>query len=321
MSTNNRANAGFDLPLLGTYESGSAYAIDAAQYKMSKLAKGLGTKPASFEPFSIHPLQVVVGGGGSYPAGFLAVGGTYLEGAAKAGGSCPHGDSLLQYEKSSARSPWRIVLEPDADEGRFVTLAADNGIAAPLTAAERSAADRVPQRVATDLQDYEVSGRLGPFSSGDFNGTCWSMPDPRKELLQTEASGLSGRELYRPASGTVAYLIAGGGTAGSASATAGRGSLPAVLVLFTLRFENQLFAPAGSPIEWREQPASYPDSVLLRAGRYSAVDERGDLELAAELEGDGRISIVGEYDGVTSVTGTRAEAAGPGGTLADSPIR
>ena len=217
-STNNKANSTLDLPLLHSYESGSAYAIDGAQYTMSKLAKKLGTKPAPFEPFSVRPLQVVVGGGRKYPLGFLAVGTTSLEGAGKATGSCPHGDTLLEYEKSSAASPWRIILEPAANQGDFAQLASEDGVAAPLSAAEDAAADKVPQRVATALQSYEVSGRLGPFSSVDFNGPCWSIPYPRKELLQIEASGVSGRELYRRAGGTVSYLIGAGASSATGAA-------------------------------------------------------------------------------------------------------
>ncbi len=268
MATNNEANATSDLALLRRYESGSALAIDGAQYTMTKLAKRLGTKPSPYEPFTVRPLQVVVGAGG---AGFLVVGATYLEGAEKAAGSCPHADTLLQFERSSAGSAWRIALEPNANEGAFARLAADGGMAVPLPASERATADRVPQQVATDLQDYEVSGRLGPFSARDFNGACWAIPDPRKELRQTEAAGLSGRELYAPARGTIAYLIAAGSGAkasGSAS-SAGKGAPGGVLVLFTLDFENELFASANSPIDWTVQPSSDPLSVLLPAGHYS----------------------------------------------------
>ena len=90
-------------------------------------------------------------------------------------------------------------------------------------------------------------------------------------------------------------------------------------MLFNLEFQDQLFAAATTPIQWIDQPASDPVSVLLPAGRYSSVVEHGDLELAAVLASDGRFSIVGEYAGVTSVKGTKAKAGGPGGTLVDAP--
>jgi hypothetical protein len=317
-ATNNKANATNDLRLLRTYETGSALAIDASQYNMSNLAKLLGTKPSPSTPFTIRPLQLVVDGGSGYPAGFLAVGTTELEGSQKNAGSCPHADTLLQYEKSSPSAPWRIDLEPSANEGSFVALATDDGVAAPLTPAERAAAAGVPQRVATDLQDYEVSGHLGPLSAADFDGSCWAIPDPRKQLQQTEAAGLSGRDVYAPAGGSVAYLIAAPRTgARRTSPGSGKGAAGGVLVLFTLGFDDELFGTGGSPVVWSVQPASDPVSVLLPAGHYSSVEEHGDLELAAEVQADGHLSIVGEYAGVTSVKGQLARApSGPGGTLA-----
>ena len=318
-ATNNKANTTNDLSLLRTYETGSALAIDGSQYNIASLAKLLGTKPSPNAPFTIRPLQVVVGDGSSYPAGFLAVGATDLEGSPKNAGSCPHADTLLQYEKSSPGAAWRIDLEPSANGGSFVMLSTENGVATPLTSAERAAAAGVPQRVANDLQNYEVSGRLGPFVAADFNGPCWAIPDPRKQLQQTEAAGLGGRELYQPAGASVAYLIAANRHSASppkaAGPSVGKPAAGAVLVIFTLRFDNELFGTGQSPVDWTVQPATDPVSVLLPAGHYSSVYERGDLELAAELQKDGRLSLLGEYSGVTSVKGVLATASGPGGTL------
>ncbi len=165
-----------------------------------------------------------------------------------------------------------------------------------------------------------MSGHLGPLKAADFDGSCWAIPDPRKQLQQTEAAGLSGRDLYEPAGQTAAYLIAAPrtGGAGSGSSPGSRDATAAggVLVLFTLRFDNELFGTGEAPVVWTVQPASDPVSVLLPAGHYASVYEHGELELAAEVQKDGHLSIVGEYAGVTSVKGNLARAAaGPGGTL------
>ncbi len=290
MSTNNKANSALDTPLLASYEAGSAFAIDAADYKASRLAHVTGSIP-----FGVKPLQVVLGSGGN---SFLVVGETVLLAKLPKSrlGACPNSDTVLAFERSRA-GRWQIVLEPSADSGRFPTLAtATGGLARSVPAAASSVARRLPGEVATALEHYEASGQVGSLSRSDFTGSCWQVPDPHAEVISEQAAGFDARELYSPSGRTLTFPMPGGDT----------------LVLFTLASSESIVAPAGAAVRWRHVSGA-PWMSLLPAGLYGQVVESGQLEIAAVMSPGGGYRLVGAYSGITSVTGVKAKAQAPGG--------
>jgi hypothetical protein len=288
MATNNRSNAALDTKLLGTYETGSAFTIDSADYEASRLAHS-----SSSVPFGVVPLQTVlssVGLSGGTPARFLVVGRTVIEKKLpkKDLGACPEDDTLLVFQ-ATARGRWQIVLEPSADAGGFAELATGGGHeASPVPAALASTAAGVPSRVANALVRYEASGSLGPFDKSDFNGACWAVPDPRAAVEQAQASGFDARELFSPAGLALTYLLRNG----------------KALELFTLRYADTIVAPVNSPIIWHHN-ARIVSSSLLPAGSYSRITESGEVEIAAFVDSSGAYKLVGAYSGTTEITGDR----------------
>ena len=82
------------------------------------------------------------------------------------------------------------------------------------------------------------------------------------------------------------------------------------LTMFTLDFETTLVPKAGTTIDW---PAGEALSALLPSGQYKLVVEHGALQIAAETGSGGQFTVVGAYDGFTSITGTLG-SPGPGST-------
>ena len=298
MATNNRANASLDTKLLASYETGSAFAIDAAQYQASRLAHASDSLP-----FGVVPLQTVVSGSGT-PERFLVVGRTVLSRRVPKSqlGACPNDDTLLLFEHSAPGDRWRIALEPSADAGRFAELAASrDGTASVVPAALEKATDELPGRVAAALVRFEASGRLGSLRPSDFNGACWAVPNPRLAVQQAEQAGFDARELFAPVGPSVTFALADGGG----------------LALFALRFVETIVAPVSSAIAWHHD-SQVITSSLLPAGRYSRVTETGEVEIAALVGSSGTYGLAGAYSGTTSITGTKAKAplsGGPGTLL------
>ena len=91
--------------------------------------------------------------------------------------------------------------------------------------------------------------------------------------------------------------------------------------MFTLRFEDQVIAASGA-IAWKPTAvaagAGGAWQYFLAAGAYSQVIEKGEIQIAAEINPGGKTySVIGTYPGITSVTGTKASTSTttPGGTL------
>lgn len=301
---NNRANSRLDATLLHSFESGSAYSIDAAVYTMSKRAH----ETAGLSPFGIRVRSLSVPLRSGAPRPFAVLGTSYPIGSHQpvTSSACNYMDPLLVFQRPSPGSPYDIVLEPTVDAravGGFASAA--GGYAAAVPAAEQSVAGALPGQVAHDLEHYEVSGSLGPFTRSDFTGTCWSVPDPRVALKTAEQANLSARELFRPTGEVASFLLTGGRT----------------IVIFTLSYSEQLVPLSSSrSIAWTSRPKQSLPSVLLPTGHYSRITENGEVEIAAVLTPGavaGRFRLVGDYPGVTSIVGTRSSAppgsSGPSG--------
>lgn len=290
--SNNKANESLDLALLKSYEAGSALAIDAASYAE---AKAVPDSTCSYPPFGIKFLQAVALTGSAYPQRFVVLGSTYPlpppKGCTVAAATCSHADSIFEYARTAATAPWKITLEPSADSGDIVQFAGSRSALGP---ADASAARELPGVVATDLEHYESTGSRGPLKATYFNGTCWLIPDPRAAFEQYGKSGVSAKQVYSPASDDVSVPIAGGNA----------------LTMFTLDFETTLVPKAGTTIDW---PAGEALSALLPSGQYKLVVEHGALQIAAETGSGGQFTVVGAYDGFTSITGTLG-SPGPGST-------
>lgn len=289
MATNNRANKSLDTKLLSSYEAGSAFTIDSAQYTAFRLAHA-----ADDVPFEVVPLQIVLG---SAKGRFFVVGRTVLLKKLPKSqlGACPSNDTLLVFQLA-ASGRWQIVLEPSASAGAFATLATGRGgQAPPLPASLTSAVSGVPGRVANALARYEASGSLGPFRRSDFTGACWAVPDPRAAILGAQQQGFEARELFSPSGRVVSYLLSDG----------------KALEMFTLRFAETIVAGSGTSIYWPHD-RSQPSYDLLPIGHYSRVTEAGEVEIAAFVSPSGGYELCGAYSGVTSVTGARARASAEG---------
>ncbi|HEV8064117.1 MAG TPA: hypothetical protein VGP46_04755, partial [Acidimicrobiales bacterium] len=177
MSSNNKANATLDSGLLQSYESGSALAIDRAGYEENA---NVTTNDCTYAPFGVHVLQAVADGGDSYPQRFLVVGQTEPAKASGncAAGQCPTADTLLAFERTAPGKPWKIVLEPAADSGKFVSLATDDGdTAARMSQTSLKDAADIGSRLAADLDNYGRTGQRGGLEPAYFTGDCWSLPD------------------------------------------------------------------------------------------------------------------------------------------------
>jgi len=91
-----------------------------------------------------------------------------------------------------------------------------------------------------------------------------------------------------------------------------------VLVIFTLSSTEQLLPSSTKrSIGWTAQPSQSLPSDLLPTGHYSQVTEAGQTEMAVVIRPDlpASFTVVGDYSGIESVTGTKSSApAGPTGT-------
>lgn len=307
MATNNQANARLDSHLLATYEAGSAFTIDRATYSALHRAEreGASSAGAISQPFSVDVTDVAVSGRGRTGGEFLA------EGDLKATGShapsSPRCGTVFDFERASPGASWHIVLEPTvgATPPRLARTA--KGLERQLPGSLLRSAKRLPERVAKAFLAEETSGRLGPFKKGDFTGKCWQLPNPRVDVIGADQSGFVQRDIFSArGAAPVAFLLEGGHA----------------LVIFTLRFDDQMMAASAStPIPWSHASLSKNPGAawtyLLPAGHYSRIDERGQLEVAANLSPGGKYVIVGSYEGVTQLTGRRAKASSTnqGGTL------
>lgn len=305
--TNNRANATLSRYLLSSYESGSAFRIDEATYRGDRDAHYLPPQA----PFGITLQEMSVPRQSSYPAQFVVEG---LEHSllrhppvqARCG-------SVYVFERSSPAVPWRVALEPETDPGALGGLARGRAGFAPVPSRrEVRLAAVVPGELAKAFLREETTGSLGRLRASDFTGQCWQVPDPRADLEQGEASGYDLRELISPGSPADAAV---------ASLTGGR-----TLVVLTLRFEEQITAPSATdPISWTHPPLSSHEAdsytYFLRAGQYSEVDQTTEVEVAADVGSTAsQWRLVGGYEGVVSVTGTRMKKASTTpGTLASYP--
>lgn len=300
MATNNRANRSIDLSLLKTYEAGSALAIDAASYAESAKTT---SSACSYPPFGISVLETLALGGTSYPRRFLALGTsrplTPPKGCTAPSTSCPDADSLFEYEQPAAQAPWKIVLEPSAPTGRIVDLAADGSAAAPLPEQAAAEAEHLPGTVAKALGSFETTGHLGRLSAGEFQSSCFVLPNPRAAFEQYVKSGVTEQQVYTPATDLVTAPLSGGGA----------------LSLFTLNFVTTLVPTAADgSIEWVSVPSAEPVTALLPTGQYSRIVQHGAMELAVTTSSSGRFTIIGAYSGVTSITGTKGSSGqGSGG--------
>jgi hypothetical protein len=307
MATNNKANETLNLSLLKSYEAGSALDIDAATYTESA---HVANRSCLIPPFGVKVLQTMARSGLSYPAQFIALGNTYqmkpLHGCTSSAGACPDAGTILVFSRPSAGSPWKIVLEPSADNGDSVHLWGNGpdgtgSVAAALPPAGLDAA-AVPSDVAKELATYEVSGRLGSLKSSYFSGSCWAIPDPRAPYEQYRKSGVDESERYSPASDLVSYATATGAS---------------VLSIFTLDYEIDLVpVGAGASIDWISDPAD-PVTALLPSGGYSKIVEKGSLQIAAVVSGSSSadVTIIGAYGGVTSISGTAGSTSSGGGGI------
>ena len=301
MRTNNTANAHLDAGLLASYEAGSAFAIDDATYRADKLAH----VAVASSPFGVKITALSLPASSRVPQSFLVEG---RQVSLTKKGAAPPCGTLLYFRREGGGS-WKIALEPTVDSDNVVSPSLDRGYAVPVSASEVSRADAVPVEFVAALRNEETSGLLGPFKAAMFTGKCWQLPDPRSDVKYAEAHGFIQRDLYSMPSppDTAAVALRGGST----------------LVLFTVRFDNQLLAPSASEsISWthpsRAAGPSLEWTYFLKAGNYSVVSERGDLEVAAVLEaGSNTWRVIGSYVGVTSVVGTKSRSkTTPTGTLA-----
>jgi hypothetical protein len=294
MSTNNTANEDLDLSLLRKYEGGSALAIDSANYlEGMRVTEGCG-----YQPFEVRVAQVAGMAGGSYPQEFLAVGNTVnLPTTLKCSISgCPNAGSMLVFARQAPSQPWRIVLEPVLDSGPLPSLLADGATSAALTPAEAKAVGRIPADLSADLLHYETTGHLRGLERQYFAEKCWALPNVRANVQQSKRNGVVERESFTPAGDTVAYPLAGGG----------------LLAVFTLDFTDVQVPSAGSLIVWANDANLDPLTALLPSGEYRQVVERGALEVAVELSSSGRMTVVGDYEGVTRISGRSASRSSGG---------
>lgn len=304
---NNRANQSLSLSELKSYEAGSALAIDGAAYAESAQ---LTNSECSFLPFGVKVLQAMAKGGTSYPAQFVVLGNTYQmkppHGCRTSTAGCPDAGTILVFSRSTASSPWQIVLEPNADPGDTIRLRGSGANGSGSIAAGMPPAGPDPKVVPTDvanaLEGYETSGHLGSLKATYFTGSCWPIPDPRAAYEQYRKSDVNEAESYSPASDLVSYVTASGRSA---------------LAIFTLHFEIQLVpAEASSSIAWASDPESDPVTALLPTGAYSRIVENGSLQIAAVV-GSGAngtdFTIIGSYGGVTSISGTKGSTSSSGG--------
>lgn len=293
MATNTRANAEMSLSVLGSYEAGSAYAIDAAGYTEEATVRS----DCDYPPFGFTVLETAVLST-SYPRRFAALGSQVPEpapaGCKAQSDPCPRADSLFVFEQTAAGAPWKIVLEPSADSGRVVGLASSSAGAGTVPPSDAAAAAHLPAELARALASYETSGRLGSLTQRDFGTSCWVLPDPHVSYAEALEEGIAQRESFSPAADEVAVPLAGGG----------------VVAVFTLSFVTTLEpAEAGGAIDWISDPSSDPVTGLLASGDYGRIVEHGDAEVAVEpTPGGSGFRVIGAYVGVTSASGTRLQS-------------
>lgn len=305
MATNNRANAKLDSSLLSSYETGSAFTIDDSSYSADRAA-GYHPPPS---PFVIRKPTIGLARYTSWPAEFVVEGeqrplGRHIPKEPVCGG-------FLVFRRAAPSGRWQIFLEPSADLSETLRFApAGGGYMAPAGRTLERDVSGIPSAFTRDLLHEELTGGLGPFTRSDFQGSCWSIPNPREDVESAEATGFSQRDLYHtvfPPDTTTIPLT------GSRA-----------LVIFTVDFVNEMVEGSPQkPIGWtRPRPSADPGlawTYFLAAGGYRSISVKGELEVAVVYsEATKRWSVVGSYSGVTAVSGVPAGKTSttvPTGTL------
>ncbi len=303
METNNKANKALSSSLLATYESGSAFNLDNATNDQERLALKAKDPLAAYTPFDLDVRSVGVVRRPSGEESFVVIGTphTLVQNPPK----LPACDSVLDLERPSSSASFKLALEPSVPPSDLPPLAISaDGYEAPVSSSQQSMAAKLPQRVVTAFLTEETSGKLGPFAKSSFTRACGSLPDPRLDVVDAESKDDDARDLYSVAQppDVSEYALTSGRT----------------LVMFTLRFDDEVVAPSSSPIEWThtataKDPAE-PSVYLLKAGAYKEVSEAGEIEIAAVVQPSGAYAVVGSYPGVTGITGVVASPTSTPGT-------
>lgn len=297
-SVNNRANASLNYALQSTNEEGSALAMDNTAFRAAKLSGYATIEGPHYFPFYGRVISSAVPLQKSYPVNLgVLVAQSSSAGTPSPVRVCPESGALLALRKTSARSTWRVALEPAvarlASIARFATTTSGYGV--PVVPASLTVPlNSLPQAFASALNAQAASGKASALlPTGVFSyGHCGDLglEDPHSDE-GTVHGLLTNFHAFTPSSSDLVAFSANGGAA---------------LALFTIKERvTEVAANKSQYIIWSHGSTTWWS--LLKAGNYTKVSWTIDQELAVVVPraaSHQTVRVVGADSGVIAVSGT-----------------
>jgi hypothetical protein len=296
-AVNNEANATLSYSLQASHEQGTSLAMDDAAFRADRLSGYPTLDGARYYPFTGSIVSTSLPFQTSHPAQFAVLMRTVAPGTLSA---CRGTGGLLVEQKDTAKSNWRVTLEPNVPVvtavpnfdvgssvyGHFVSL----GKAPALTNLSSKLIAGLYSRARTG-----VGGPLLPASAFARGCTRLEMQDPHTDVGTTNGLTSSFTASTLAPSDLVIYATKGSGA----------------LVMFTVR-ENVSYRPsvAGDYVVWPHH-TTIGSAIfnLLPAGHYGTVTWAIDQQVAIAVPSttsSANARIVGSYSSTVSISGTPA---------------
>lgn len=294
---NNADNANLSYALQATHEEGSALVMDDAGFRAAKLSGYKTLEGPRYYPFYGTVTESSVPVQSAYPERFISVmKQSSPPGTPSADRVCPESGDILEMEKNSGSSPWRVSLEPylarlssvptllgsSSGEGKF---ASGHSYALNLSTLPHTMVIALNARASTGSGGYLLPASV--FSYGHCGDL--GLEDPHREVGIYHGLVQSFSASTITPSDVTAYATKDGGA----------------LAVFTVREQvSERPAIAGQYVIWSHGATSWWS--LLPAGHYSTISWTIDQELAVYVpttKSSAKARIVGGYNEVISVTG------------------
>jgi hypothetical protein len=266
-TANNRSNAKMSDSLLGTYESGSSYALDAGFYRAER-----GAKSAPYPAFTPAQAQFYIPReAAAYPHWFAAL--ATNVGLAK--GSRDLGIEYLVFTQAAPGAPWKDADEPYVPKGgAAATIALDADGLATAVAPGASGLALTPATISTvTARSLDGAGPVtNPGNLADFEDQAfWRRTLPKDTAVSVRHS---------PTNGPVFGLRTTDGGA---------------LLFYTDAAETRLTAPRGQTM--RLKIAGFYDGKRLTTANVGYLEQFATYDPPQGTTGP---RVVADYSGITS---------------------
>ncbi|MGH3732157.1 MAG: hypothetical protein ACRDVC_02070 [Acidimicrobiales bacterium] len=293
---NNAANADLSYAVQAEHEGGSALTMDDETFRAAKIAGDPTLDGATYSAFEGTVASSSAPPQSTYPLRFIALSPlTSPAGTPSADRVCAGSADVLEFQKDSSASTWKVTNEPSADEQasipRFAKTASGtggfatgSGYVTPLNSVEVDYIAAMTAQARTGNGGALLPSKL--FATGRCVLELWN---PRTDYgvhdglnLSVSVKALSPRDF-------VAYQVKGG-----------------ALALFTLQGTiREAPQTSGEHINWSHGSTLWWD--LLPAGEYSVVHWTVDQELAVFVPSTatgGTMRVLAGYSDIVNIGGT-----------------